>query len=518
LRGADPVDFPFEAELAKTFPWPLTTPLVAGDVQTYSLRGSGSVVTRGRRRLLVRPTDRAGATFEIESVRLVTRREHLGEVTSGLSWQGLAEVYREALVARAPETIRFRVRLPSRPRLELAVGTTEEWPVHFRVSAQNGADETTLTERTVTVADRWEQLTVDLERFGGREVTLSLGLSADKPGRLGLWGAPVVRNVNPRGAGGDKRKPAQGVILVWADALRRDHLDAYGYSRPTAPAVKRLAAEGVLFRDCVSQGAWTKVVGPSLFTSLYPTTHGVANVSDRLPSSATTLAEVFRDAGFATVGLTSISFVGNTLWADPAGREAYEQQRRAVRPHIAHPNMRRFNVPTRDELVQAGVNPEAYAAYERDWYDGAIREMDGEIGRLRERLSDLGLTGRVVLAFMSDHGYEFLEHGRMFVGHSVYGELTNVPLIVWGPGIISAGKVVEPTVQLVDVMPTLVELAGLQPPSGIQGRSLAAAVREGPSAGRLDPRPAIAEKTAGGATQGADTRSVALFRAVEADP
>jgi arylsulfatase A-like enzyme len=158
------------------------------------------------------------------------------------------------------------------------------------------------------------------------------------------------------------------------------------------------------------------------------------------------------------------------------------------------------------------VNPEAYAAYERDWYDGSIREMDAEIGRLRERLSDLGLTGRVVLAFMSDHGYEFLEHGRMFVGHSVYGELTNVPLIVWGPGIISAGKVVEPTVQLVDVMPTLVELAGLQPPSGIQGRSLAAAVREGPSAGRLDPRPAIAEKTAGGAIQGADTRSVALFR------
>jgi hypothetical protein len=70
------------------------------------------------------PTDAKGARFEIESLRLVFRKEHLATVASGLGWQGLSEVYRETLVARAPETFRFDIRVPARPRLYLAVGTT----------------------------------------------------------------------------------------------------------------------------------------------------------------------------------------------------------------------------------------------------------------------------------------------------------------------------------------------------------------------------------------------------------
>src|SRR6185295_7653379 len=138
----------------------------------------------------------------------------------------------------------------------------------------------------------------------GREVTLSLGLAADLAGALGLWGAPVIRNA-PAADGGGKT-PVRGVILVWADTLRRDHLDAYGYSRPTAPTVRGLAEQGVRFTDCVAQATWTKVSGPSIFTSLYPTTHGVSDIPDRLPASATTLTEVFREGGWATFGLGSI--------------------------------------------------------------------------------------------------------------------------------------------------------------------------------------------------------------------
>jgi arylsulfatase A-like enzyme len=576
LRGPEPVDFAFETERIREVPWMLTSPVLGGEMQTYALRGSGSVVTRGRRRLLLRPTDQPGGTFEIESVSLVTQDDHLRSVPSGVSWHGLSEVYRESLVARAPETIRYRVRLPRRPRLELAVGTTESWPVRFRVAAGAGGEEETLAERTVTVADRWEPVTIDLERFAGRDVTLSFGLSAEKPGRLGFWGSPVVRDV-ASGVRGREKENARGVILIWADALRRDHLDAYGHSRPTAPTVRRLASEGALFSDCVAQAPWTKASGPSILASLYPTTHGVTNIADRLPNSATTLAETFRDAGFATLGLISIPFVGrmtnlhqgfdefheptsiparevssktarvlvdrllpwieahrdvpffvllhvadahppfrpdppyDTLWADAGHRGEHERQAAAVRPIIANPISRRFGSATRDELVKASVDPDAYAAYERDWYDGSIRGLDAELGRLRERLTELGLDDRVVMAFTSDHGYEFLEHGRMFVGQSVYGELTNVPLIVWGPATVRAGTVVNGTVQLIDVMPTLLDLAGVRPPSGIQGRSLAVALRGGPSAGRVPPRPAITEKHARRGTVGLGTSSDALF-------
>jgi arylsulfatase A-like enzyme len=577
LRGPAPVDFRFEAELIRPIPWPLTSPAMAGEeMQSYALGGSSAVLMRGRRHLLLRPTDREGATFEIESVRLVTRREHLAAVASGVGWQALSEVYRESLVARAPETMRFRVRLPRRPRLELAVGTIEEWPVRFRVGVRaNGRDET-VALRTVTAANRWEPLAVELARFAGREVTLSLALESGKDGVLGLWGSPVVRDrTAPPAAAG--RPAVRGVILVWADTLRRDRLDAYGHSRPTAPNVRALAEEGVRFTDCQAQASWTKASGPSILTSLYPTTHGVADIPDRLPAAATTIAESFREAGWATFGLASIAFVGrmtnlhqgfeefheqtsipsreggvhktspvlvdrllpwldahrdvpffallhvsdphspfrpappyDTLWADPALREEHERQEKAVRPFIAEPNMRRFGMPTREEMARAGVDSEPYVAYEQDLYDGAIRGMDAEIGRVRERIAALGMEDRVVIAFISDHGEAFLEHGMHFHGNSVYGELTNVPLIFWGPAAVARGRVVDGPVQLIDVMPTLLDLAGVRPPAGLQGRSLAPALRAGAGPVRLEPRPAISEKHARKGSSTEDVASTAI--------
>lgn len=576
LRGADPVDFAFEADLLPILPLGMTAPLQPGpDAQAYALRSPGSTITHGRRRLLIRPTDRAGADFAIESIRLVTRSEHLASVPSGIGWHGQSEIYRESLVGRAPETMRFTLTLPSRPRLELALGTIDAWPVRFRVAVSAGGAEETLAERTVTTPDRWEPLAIDLARFASREVTLTFGLSSERPGALGVWGAPVIRN---RVAGEKGPGPVQGVILVWADTLRRDHLDVYGYGRPTAPTVRALAEQGTRFSDCIAQATWTKVSGPSIFTSLYPTTHGVSGIPDRLPASATTLTEVFRQAGWTTMGLGSVPFMGrlsnlhqgfeefheglsipsretgntktartqvdrllpwldahrdvpffvllhvmdphgpfrpeppyDTMWADASRREEHEQQIKKVRPFIANPNLRRMGAVARDELVKAGIDPEAFVAYDRDWYDGSIRAMDTELGRVRERLASLGLDQRVVVAFLADHGDEFEEHGHEFHGQSVYGELTNVPLVFWGPGHVGPGRVVDGSVQLIDVMPTLIEVAGLKPPAGMQGRSLAAALAAGgPSS--LPPRPAISEKFArSGAVNADEIAATAVF-------
>ena len=62
-----------------------------------------------------------------------------------------------------------------------------------------------------------------------------------------------------------------------------------------------MAAEGAVFEDCVAQASWTKASGPSMMTSLYPTPTAVQSFNDVLPSSATTLAEVYRKAGEATL-------------------------------------------------------------------------------------------------------------------------------------------------------------------------------------------------------------------------
>jgi len=99
--------------------------------------------------------------------------------------------------------------------------------------------------------------------------------------------------------------------------------------------------------------------------------------------------------------------------------------------------------------------------------------MDTEIGRLLERLEELGLDEKTLVIFISDHGDEFLDHGGMgHGGTSVYSELTHVPLIVRWPGIVPDGAEVSETVRTIDLMPTILELCRLPLPEGMQGQSL----------------------------------------------
>jgi arylsulfatase A-like enzyme len=121
--------------------------------------------------------------------------------------------------------------------------------------------------------------------------------------------------------------------------------------------------------------------------------------------------------------------------------------------------------------------------------------MDVEIGRLVERLSDLHLDHDTVIAFASDHGEEFLEHGRPFHGFSTYGEILNVPLVLSWPGALPGGAVVKETVENLDLMPTLLDLSQLPLPKEAQGQSLLPLLaRQDPATLGWTSRPAFAER------------------------
>jgi arylsulfatase A-like enzyme len=582
--GSEKLDIARQMDMTRSFGWSMSANISPGDqIQTYTLTPLMHVDGTATRHILLRPTDVGGATFEIESVRLIFRKEYLATIGSGVGWQGLHEIYRESLVARAPERIDIPVSLPARPWLDLAVGTVEDAPTTFRVAVRDADGEPqAVLERTVTTPHRWEPLAIDLRRWAGRRVTLSLTLASDDPGTLGFWGAPAVRNrVIDTPAASAARRP-RGVILIQADTLRRDHLDAYGYSRQTAPAVARLAREGALFRNYTVQATWTKVSTPTLMTALYPMSHGVADFADHLPASAHTLAESYRAAGYATVSLASVIFTGqftnlhqgfeelhedgsfsepgssktareyidrlaewlgrhgdtaffaflhvfdphdpfeprrpyDAVWADPSLKEAHEQQLEAVRKVIKEPLLKMFGMPSRDELVKAGLDADAFVRHDRDWYDGSIRGMDVELARLMQTLGRLGLANDTLVVFLSDHGEEFLEHGRMFHGQSVYGELTQTPLIMHWPAGLSGGRVVDDVVQTIDVMPTLLDLSGIEPPPAIQGQSLVPLLHVTGDAreARWQRRPAITQKAITAADGGAapppnDTESFAI--------
>ena len=542
---------------------PLHAELEPGDeFHEYRLENPGrSFSVGGLRNILVQPTDAADATFAIESVRLIMRKEHLRSIASGPGWQGLDEIYRETIVSRAPERVALDLTLPTNPWLELAVGTVEDHPVTFNVAIDAGAGDTPLWRRTVTLPRRWETQRIELAEYAGQQVTLALSLEGDEDGLVGFWGTPVVRSSGARVppvddarsearaalADGGSTTP-QGVIVFLGATLRSAHLDAWGHGRKTAPTLTALAAEGVRFADAISPATWTKVAVPSLLSSVYPASHGIVGMADRLSSSATTMAEAFRGAGYATFATSSVSFTGklsnvhqgvevlherasidngslghssaktartyvdrfltwlddhhdvpffafihvfdphdpfepyppyDLMWASPTGKEEHEARLEQVGESLGDDRRvgdgNRFGperFPNREELEAAGVDPDVYAAHQLDWYDGSIRGMDAEIARLMEGLEQRGVAGDTLLAFVSDHGEEFLDHGWGWHGNTVYGEAINVPLMLRWPGVLPAGVVVDATVESLSLMTTLLELSGIPVPETAQGQSL----------------------------------------------
>ena len=564
---------------------PLYAALIPGDdIQTYTLENiARSFPIATIRNILVRPTDAAGAEFAIESIRLIPRREHLLSLDSGPGWHGLSEIYRETIISRSPERITIDIDAQTHPWLDLAVGTIEDGPITFVVGLSVGSATDTVWRRTVTTPHRWETARIDLASVANQPVTLSLSLEATRDDMIGFWGNPVVRNGGALPspveisesraalADGGATSP-QGVILILADTLRRDHLQTWHYERPTTPVLAELAAEGAMFADNISQATWTKVSVPAILSSLYPTSHGIVGMPDRLPASATTLAEAFLNAGFATFHTSSVQFTGkltnlhqgvevlherasidgdalgvsnsktartyidrflewvavhhdvpffafihvfdphtpfepyapyDTMWAPPTGKADHEARLKQVQDHFgenARVGVRAHrgpeSLPDTVELEQAGVDVDAFLDHEIDWYDGSIRAMDVEIGRLLEGLDQLGLSDKTLVAFISDHGEELLDHGKHFHGNSLYGEMLNVPLILWWPGVVPPGLVVEETTESISLMPTLLELSGLPRPDALQGQSLVPFMASpgSPSTFGWEPRPAFSER------------------------
>jgi len=100
------------------------------------------------------------------------------------------------------------------------------------------------------------------------------------------------------------------IVLIVMDTARADRLSCYGHGRPTSPNIDALAAEGALFESAYSAGGWTLPSHASLFTSRYPSAHGLNLVGDRLAAGTPTLAGQLKGLGYRTAGITNNSFIG----------------------------------------------------------------------------------------------------------------------------------------------------------------------------------------------------------------
>jgi arylsulfatase A-like enzyme len=329
--------------------------------------------------------------------------------------------------------------------------------------------------------------------------------------------AAALTAVVAAGVSGDGWPSRPNVLVIVVDALRADHLAAYGYARETSPTITRLAAEGLRVANAYAQGPTTVPTHASLFTGRFPFQHGSYDVRYPLGAEALTLAEFFAAHGYRTFAVaSSVRFDPSAGFAQgfqdyertgvhvPKPRLGEEVTRRALRllavrdarpffgflhylgphqpymppePHRSrwHPGRAsprpeesgRFLGEHRDRPVDADT-----LAYLVALYDGEISHLDVQLARLFAGLAYQGQARNTIVLLTSDHGEEFKEHGGLSHGGGLHEELLRVPLILRWPARIAPGRVLSRPVQSVDVFPTLVALAGLEPPADLAGRDV----------------------------------------------
>ena len=156
-------------------------------------------------------------------------------------------------------------------------------------------------------------------------------------------------------------------------------------------------------------------------------------------------------------------------FADPERHAQFREERQKLlksRPPI--PGL----YVTQDNFDRANVDSASFIGHSSNLYDADILANDAEMRRLWDKLQEDGWGEDLVFVFTSDHGEEFFEHGGTSHGYSLYDEMIRVPLMIYAPGLLPAGKRIDAPVRCLDIYPTLCDLLGLDIPEGLQGRSL----------------------------------------------
>jgi arylsulfatase A-like enzyme len=297
------------------------------------------------------------------------------------------------------------------------------------------------------------------------------------------------------------------LLLVTMDTTRADHTSVYGYPHPTTPTLEALAREGTLFEVAYATMSTTGPTHASLFTGLYPVTHGFVKNGLELREEFSTLAERLRDAGYQTAAVVS-SFAVHRRFGFEQGFDYYhdvfiggngdfrtdewsgnpiEGREFDKDAEVASANALEWLTEFRDEdrpfflwlhyfdphyPYRAQGGREKLFSLEGGYttrleqmiahYDGEIREVDDAIASILAQLEQSGLGANTLIVIAADHGEGLMQHGRMQHGFHIYDESVRVPLIFRLPGRIPADRRIREAVSIVDVMPTILSVLQIQ--------------------------------------------------------
>ena len=317
---------------------------------------------------------------------------------------------------------------------------------------------------------------------------------------------------NPATAG--QSTAHDNILLITLDTTRADRLGSYGYTRARTRHLDRLAAEGVRFERAFSPAPITLPAHASILTGLYPFEHGVRNNGNfYLPERFDTLATRMSSYGYRTGAFVS-AFVLDRRYGLARGFDVYDDRMQGAQAQVVTLEAERRGDRTELALAawlgqqQPGGKPffawlhlydphEPYRppnpfrdAFADSPYDGEIAFADAIVASALDTLRQRGLIDRTIVAVIGDHGESLGDHGEETHSMFVYDAAIHVPLLLWRPGRLPAGRVVSEPVRATDLAPTLLALVGAPPLDAPHGRSLLPVIDGTPT---RDPPPIYAE-------------------------
>lgn len=306
----------------------------------------------------------------------------------------------------------------------------------------------------------------------------------------------------------------QGIVLITVDSLRADRVGAYGPGKPTAtPALDLLAGTGVRFERAYAASVSTAPSAASILTGLLPAAHGLRDdLGGHLAPGVRTIADRLRAAGWATAAVVGADRFDSARGFG-AGFDHYDDQIKGIPKILPKVSsmmaMERRATEVVDRALVAfdampadkpfflwaafhdphwdwePVEPQK-SAYPESPYDGEVAAVDAAIGSLTRTLKDRLPGGRILFVVAGTHGEALGDRGEAGHGFYLNESTTRVPLVMTsGRPRGEGGSVVDAPVSLLDVAPTLVEVAGLAPAEGLAGVSHAAVL--GLAAGGIVP-------------------------------
>lgn len=304
------------------------------------------------------------------------------------------------------------------------------------------------------------------------------------------------------------------VVLVIIDTLRADHLSCYGYGRETSPVLDSLSEAGIMMENVTAQSSWTLPATASIMSGQTPISHGagmdvptgrVFGMDPEMPL----LTMIMKGNGYSTAGFFNVYLLSADFGfhrgfdffrcrdngdgtADSTVTSAIRWLRQVPDDAPFFLVLHLFDVhdpydppaPFDTLYTENGAEGETFWEFTPEGalagtsdpehleslYDGEIAWVDNELARLFGQLREMDRQGTLVVV-TADHGEEFLEHGYVGHGRTLYPEITSVPLILSGPGALDT---LSSTVMCgqVDIMPTILDYCSIEPPVPVRGKSL----------------------------------------------